>query len=104
MTVYVIKEPNSRRDITNAQVFGEVKICLEQRDERLQLGMVLNRLRSALRDYGPGDYILWAGGEWPLLFACGMVLRELNVKHVDLLVWMKMNDGESTYVPRRMVI
>lgn len=66
--------------------------------------MTLNRLRSALRDYGEGDYILYAGGEWSILLAAGVVLREMNVKSIDLLVWKKMLDRTGAYVPTRMVL
>ena len=102
--VYLIRESGQPRDISQASAFGDVIVCLPKGTEQLSAGMALNRLRSTLRDFGEGDYILYAGGEWPVLVAVGIVLRELNVKHVDLLVWKKLMDRTGAYVPTRMAL
>lgn len=94
----------SSRDTSKAELFGDIVVCIRKHEENLKLGMVLNRLRSSLRDFGEGDYILYAGGEWSSVLAAGVVLREMNVKHVDVLVWRKLEDKTGAYVPNRMVL
>ena len=93
-----------RRVIDQAKIFGEIRMCLKRDERPLGMGMILNRLRSTLKDYEEGDYILWAGGEWPVLVALGVVLKEMNIPAADLLVWSTKFNGEGTYVPQRMVL
>lgn len=102
--VYLIKESDLPRDLSNAANFGDLVVCLTKRESNLSNGMVLNRLRSTLRDYGEGDYVLYAGGEWSAIMLTGVVLKELGVRHIDLLVWRKINKAEGGYIPQRIVL
>ena len=101
--VYLIREPAPSRDIEEAKNFGRIQLCIHRNESNLGMGPLLNRLRSTLRDYEEGDYILWAGGDWVTLVALGVFLKESNFKTVDLLVWRKLG-SEGAYVPRRMVL
>lgn len=102
--VFLIREPEAKRDIKSAEMFGDVVVCINRSEGSLSLGVAMNRLRSTLKDYEEGDYILWAGGEWTTLVALGVVLKELHLKQAVLLVWKKLADGTGTYVPRPMAL
>ena len=102
--VYLIREPALHRDIRIAENFGEVHCCLKSDESQLGVGMIMNRLRSTLKNFKEGeDYILWAGGEWQIVLALGVVMKEYNFRTVDLLVWKKTS-GVGSYVPQRLVL
>lgn len=99
-TSWFIQPPSKANvDYSSAQRYGSINFFLNP-DHRSSANpkAVLNRLRSTVQYYEPGDYIAWAGGDPWNLFMAGMAFGELNKPvEFNLLVWEKMRtiDGST---------
>ena len=82
-TVYVVQRPRENKfgwvpDLTDAARYGKMVIVFETSDRPQFLPVPsLRKARKAIKDFGPEDYLLWAGGGDPIAVSiCSMVARE----------------------------
>ncbi len=73
-------------DLTPAAVYGELVVIFKNGKAALTPGPSIARLRRALKDYGPGDYILPVGS--PTLIGWAVAIAaDVNRGQVRMLVW-----------------
>ncbi len=97
--VYVVQQPRPFRDratgntfpkdLSSAQRYGKLVPILDAEDHpSLTPGPSLFQLQKKLRDFNPErDYICHAGGDPMSLALALLVLRDLNLKEVQVLRW-----------------
>jgi hypothetical protein len=93
MTVYIVQRPMENKfgwtpDLTDASRYGDMEVVFEASDKPQFLpGPSLHKARKAMKDFGPEDYLLWAGGGDPVaVMICSMVAAERS-KIVRFLRW-----------------
>ena len=100
--VWLIQFPTNNADFVPASRYGEIVTIFEKNDRpSITPGPLLHKLRRVLKNFEPGDYILWAGGDPLSLQLCGIVLKELNIKSYKFLSWDKF---QQNYTPIEVVI
>lgn len=116
-TVYVVQQPppfrdrstgtTVHKDMSSAQRYGKIVQLLEAADQpSLTPGPSLYTLQKKLRDFNPErDYICYAGGDPMSLALALVVLKDLNLREVQVLRWdrERSTDGQRLtggfYVP-----
>ena len=95
--IWLIQFPTNNADFSTASRYGEIITVFDKSDRPSQMpGQMLHKIRRILKDFEPGDYILWAGGDPLGLQLAGIVLQELNIKSYKFLSWDKF---EGNYTP-----
>jgi hypothetical protein len=101
-TVYVVQEIAGTREgrpkfnIMGAAQYGNLKFLLDERSQIIfSPGPLIFKLRSALRDFKPTDYLLLTGDPAIIGVTCSIVSEYTNGKF-NLLKWDKQ---EKRYYP-----
>lgn len=86
--VFVIQQ-KAEIDITPAEQFGELVICLKPgRDFHLDPDKTTQILNEKLRDYGPDDFLLLMGDPVAIGVAA-QIASQVNKGSVRYLLWMR---------------
>ena len=110
MTVFVIQEPRSERDLSSAADYGPIHFLLDSGDNPSSLpGPCLHKMVKALTDFDPEeDYITCAGGDPAGMTLLGFALATLPGKWVNYLRWDRVRkldgsrSGQGVYIPVKM--
>lgn len=106
--VFVVQEPlrHSKAvggvrplfDLSPAREYGELVTCLDWSDTRhgFDCDDLLWKLRTALRSFGPDDYLLMTGNPTAMALAA-LVANENCDGRLRLLVWTKEGPTEGYY-------
>ena len=103
--VWVCRErhPSVRRDMSSAELFGEIQYILKFTDPRPEnkpteaMSIIRERLGPNVKE---GDYFLDIGGSPMTPFLVGRILGELQIHRVSWLRWDRRIDkatGHRTY-------
>lgn len=93
--IWLVQFPTNNADFSSASRYGEIVTVLDKNDRPSQMpGQNLHKVRRILKDFEPGDFILWAGGDPLAMQLVGIALAELNIKSYNFLSWDKF---ESNY-------
>lgn len=110
-TVYVVQEPKPGPrgfiyDISPAMSLGALTFVFDaQSQPGLMPGPAVHHARNVLKDFGPDDYLLWAGGDPTALAIVSAVVSELTHGHFRFLRWERERDanaqrtGRGFYLP-----
>lgn len=112
MTVYIIQEPTSEKDLSSAAQYGALKPILSSEENPLKNIMAsMNKIYNALYDYdSEQDHICFPGGDPVALLLTGAVAERLGIEELSYLVWNRERDNtgnrKSTgfYVPKKIKI
>tara|TARA_R100001163_G_C5064534_1_gene202202 strand:+ start:3015 stop:3383 length:369 start_codon:yes stop_codon:yes gene_type:complete len=82
-TVYIVQAPRENKfgwtpDLTDAARYGKMVSVFEPHEKPQFLPVPsLRKAREIMKDFGPEDYLLWAGGGDPIAVSiCSMVAGE----------------------------
>ena len=96
--VYIVQAPRENKfgwvpDLTDASRYGTFEIVFEVNDRPQFLpGPMLHKARKIMKDFGPEDYLLWAGGGDPIAVSiCSMIAAEKSPT-VRFLRWERNKD------------
>jgi len=96
--IYVVTRPRKNKfgwtpDLSDAARYGKMRIVFED-DENPQFhpNKSIEKAREIMKDFGPNDFMLWAGGGDPIavMIAC-MVAAEVS-EEVNILRWERNFD------------
>ncbi len=96
MTVYIIQEPRTpkegqsgfARDLSSAAEHGHVVFIYDSGFQASQLpGPAIVKARQALKNFGPDDFLCWAGGDPACLIVAAGVAADVNMGKVQYLRW-----------------
>lgn len=112
MTVYILQEPTSEKDLTSAAQYGALKPILSSEDNPSKNVMFsMNKLYNALCNYNPEeDYICCPGGDPIVPLLAGATIERIGLEEVNYLVWNRDRDpsgvrkGTGFYVPKKIQI
>lgn len=98
-TVWVIQPPTKGGvDYSSASRYGLIQFLLDPEDSGSSSPtIVLNKLRKAVKEIKPEDYLVWAGGDPWNNFLAGWVMGELKEpRSVNILVWERERSIDGT--------
>tara|TARA_R100001530_G_C4196017_1_gene123452 strand:- start:96 stop:479 length:384 start_codon:yes stop_codon:yes gene_type:complete len=99
--VYIVQRPKKNKfgwvpDLTDAARYGKLKIVFEDNDNPQFLpDPMLQKAKRIMKDFGPEDYLLWAGGGDPVaVMIVSMIAAEVSPK-INVLRWERnVEQGE----------
>lgn len=99
--VYVVQRPRKNKfgwvpDLTDAARYGTLKIVFEDNDNPQFLpDPMLHKAKRIMKDFGPDDYLLWAGGGDPIaVMIVSMIAAEVSPR-INVLRWERnVEQGE----------
>ncbi len=95
MTVYVVQEVQGR-NIASARQYGEFKVLLPSNTQiMLSASPSVRRMKSILKDYKDGDYLLLIGDPAAIGVACS-IAAFYNLGRYSILKWDRQ---EGLYYP-----
>jgi hypothetical protein len=111
--VFRLQEPPAAvefsRDYASCRGYGEMRTILAcNENPSNDAHACYEKLRAALSDFKPGDFILWSGGDPMSAFLAGVVLGDLGAEDVNWLRWDRRTDGTGArtrhgyYTPVRL--
>jgi hypothetical protein len=101
-TVYVVQRPKENKfgwtpDLSDAGRYGKIKILFEDGDKpQFQPDLAIKKARERLQDFGPNDYILWAGGGDPIAVMIACTIASEMSDEVNILRWERNANAKST--------
>ena len=97
-TVYIVTRPTENKfgwtpDLTDAARYGKMQVVFEP-DDRPQFNpnKAITTAHDVLTNFGPDDYLLWAGGSDPIAVMICTAIASENSDIVNVLRWERNFD------------
>lgn len=111
MTVYIVQKPRPRidritgkqsdLDLSSAGHYGRIEYVFDTDDRpSVMPGPMLEKAKGVLKDFGEGDFLLWAGGDPVAFMIATGVAGQVNMGKVPFLVWERQPVPYGQPVPR----